>query len=336
MTIEEILAEAPDNFVIQNALIKCYEEVTKHNKILCSVSGGADSDVMLDMLIRCGVKDKTDFVFFNTGIEYRATLEHLSELEQKYGIVIERVNALKPVPYCVKQYGTPFLSKYVSNMIYRLQSHRFKWEDEPFDVLMTKYPGCKTALVWWCNHRPDGTTTTQFVIDRYPFLKEFIIQHPPWFDVSDKCCYYAKKATARKMESTRCYDLKCVGIRQAEGGVRATAYKNCFSEGSELDQFRPIFWFRDSDKNEYCEHYGIVHSRCYTEYGLKRTGCFGCPFGKRFEEELISIAIHEPQLYSAANNIFKDSYEYTRMYKEFRKEQKEIAKRKQSTDTPTG
>lgn len=40
MTIEEILAEAPDNFVIQNALIKCYEEVTKHNKILCSVSGG--------------------------------------------------------------------------------------------------------------------------------------------------------------------------------------------------------------------------------------------------------------------------------------------------------
>ena len=39
--LEEIIAASPDNFVIRNALIKCYEVVHEHNKIVCSVSGGA-------------------------------------------------------------------------------------------------------------------------------------------------------------------------------------------------------------------------------------------------------------------------------------------------------
>lgn len=39
--LETIVANAPDNFVIRNALVKCYEVVHEHNKIVCSVSGGA-------------------------------------------------------------------------------------------------------------------------------------------------------------------------------------------------------------------------------------------------------------------------------------------------------
>lgn len=58
-------------------------------------------------------------------------------------------------------------------------------------------------------------------------------------------------------------------------------------------------------------------SKCYTEYGLKRTGCAGCPFGRDFEYELEVIQKYEPKLYKAVNNIFGDSYEYTRKYREF-------------------
>ena len=94
--LESIIADAPDNFVIRNALVKCYEVVHEHSKIICSVSGGGDSDVMLDMLLRCGAKEKTAFVFFNTGLEYQATLEHLRALEDKYGITIEKIRH-----YCV-------------------------------------------------------------------------------------------------------------------------------------------------------------------------------------------------------------------------------------------
>lgn len=38
--LQQLIAEAPDNFVIQNALIRCAEVVAEHTKIVCSVSGG--------------------------------------------------------------------------------------------------------------------------------------------------------------------------------------------------------------------------------------------------------------------------------------------------------
>lgn len=116
--------------------------------------------------------------------------------------------------------------------------------------------------------------------------------------------------------------MQCVGIRRAEGGIRAAAFHNCFTVGLETDQFRPIFWLSNTDKMEYIDFYSITNSRCYTEYGLVRTGCFGCPFGKAFEEELSAIEEFEPNLLKAANKIFGESYDYTRSYLQFRNEKK--------------
>ena len=214
----------------------------------------------------------------------------------------------------------PFWSKYASEMIYRLQKHNFQFEDEPFDVLIKRYPNCKTALNWWCNV---SKGTDMYNINRSPFLKEYMVQNPPSFKISDKCCTYAKKLTSKKYMKGKDYDLLCLGIRKSEGGIRSATYKNCFSENDNgVDSFRPVFWLRDVDKEEYCKHYGVTHSRCYTEYGLARTGCFGCPFGKRFEEELAAMQCHEPKLLMAANNIFGESYQYTRDYLAFREAMK--------------
>lgn len=38
--IDVLISECPENFVIQNALIKCAEVLDEHNKVMCSVSGG--------------------------------------------------------------------------------------------------------------------------------------------------------------------------------------------------------------------------------------------------------------------------------------------------------
>lgn len=78
--------------------------------------------MMVDMLIRCGAKDKTDFVFYNTGLEYQATLSHLDELERKYNIIIKRMKAVKAIPTCIKEYGVPFWSKYVSEMLIEMRA----------------------------------------------------------------------------------------------------------------------------------------------------------------------------------------------------------------------
>lgn len=288
------------------------------------VQWGGDSDVMVDMLCRCGAKGKTEFVFFDTGIEYQATKDHLCYLEKKYDITIHREKAVKPVPVATKEYGQPFWGKFPAEMIHRLQLHNFKWEDRPFEELIKEYPNCKTALEWWCN--VTSGNTTQYAIKRSPYLKEFMVANPPTFPIHSKCCTYAKKKVAENYIARGNYDLSCIGIRQSEGGIRAAAFKTCYSEGKGIAHFYPVFWLRDKDKEEYCEWYGVTHSDCYTKYGLERTGCFGCPFGKRFEEELKIIEQYEPRLLKAANNIFHDSYEYTRAYLKFREDMKAAEK----------
>lgn len=95
----------------------------------------------------------------------------------------------------------------------------------------------------------------------------------------------------------------------------------------QSNTYRPIFWYGIEDKKDYESYASIQHSKCYTEYGLKRTGCAGCPFGRDFEFELEVLKTHEPMLYKAANNIFKDSYEYTRRYKAFKEAKEQNSKR---------
>lgn len=201
-------------------------------------------------------------------------------------------------------------------MIRRLQGHNFQFEDKSFDELYEEYPKCKSALEWWCNTKPSKAHN----INQNKWLKEFLVANPPTFNISNLCCKFAKKDVSYKLLSENHFDLSIIGVRKAEGGVRSTAYKSCFSEKDDgCDEYRPLFWYKDSDKKEYDEHYGVIHSKCYTEYGLKRTGCAGCPFGRDFEFELEVIEKYEPKLFKAVNNIFGESYEYTRKYMEFYK-----------------
>ena len=74
--------------------------------------------------------------------------------------------------------------------------------------------------------------------------------------------------------------------------------------------------------DEWEEMENIEHSKCYSEYKMTRTGCAGCPFGSGFEAELDTLKKYEPNLYVAVNNIFGDSYKYTRLYREFKNAKK--------------
>lgn len=319
--IEELIQNCPKNQTILDNLIRAWAIINKpiYEKIVCSISGGSDSDIMLDIVWRCDKANKVDYVWFDTGLEYQATKEHLKYLENKYGIEIVRYKAIKPIPLTCIYYGQPFMSKQASEFIQRLQKHNFQWEDDTFDNLYKKYPKCKSALEWWSNTKGNGSS---FNISRNKLLKEFMVENPPTFYISNKCCNFAKKKVVHNLIHDRNYDLNVVGVRKTEGGARAQAYKNCFDDNSDngCDNYRPLFWYKDQDKIDYENAYGIIHSKCYTEYGLKRTGCVGCPYGKDFENELEIVKQYEPKLYKAVVNIFKDSYEYTRKYREFRKE----------------
>lgn len=324
--LDIILENCPEDDVIGNNFVRAWSKINspRYSKIICTISGGSDSDIVLDICTKCDRDNKIIYVWFDTGLEYQATKDHLEELQKKYGIKIERHKALKTIPTTCKKYGQPFLSKRVSDYMSRLQCHGFKWEDEPFDTLVEhyckwdakrkKWVGCYTALKWWC----DKHESSQFNISQNKYLKEFIIENNPGFKISNKCCKYAKKDILHEVIYSNDYDLNIFGIRRAEGGTRASAYKSCFDEKLDgCDEYRPIFWYKNETKEKYKEHFKICNSKCYTEYGLQRTGCSGCPFGRDFEYELQVIEKYEPKLFNAVNNIFGESYEYTRRYREF-------------------
>lgn len=312
----------PNNPVIQTAAIKTEQYIEDAEGIVSvSVSGGSDSDIMIDLVERVGYESgKVRYVWFDTGLEYAATKNHLEYLRSRYGINIDVCKAKKPVPLSCQIYGQPFYSKMVAMYISRLQKHGFQWEDEKYEDLIKKYPKCQSALRWRCNA---WGNKSRFNIDRAFGLKEFIKENPPDFKISDRCCEYSKKAVAHQAESEFGISLSVVGVRRGESGQRAVAYNSCFSPAkNHVAQFRPLFWFSDSDKEEYESACNITHSDCYSKYGLKRTGCACCPFGSRFSEELEAARIYEPKLFIAAKNIFGKSYDYTIRYREFKEKLK--------------
>lgn len=302
-----------------------YYKINSYERPVCSVSGGADSDMMVDIVTKCDPTKKVRYIFFDTGLEYRATKDHLQHLESKYDITIERIKPKMAIPTTCKKYGVPFLSKYVSEMLNRLQKHGFKWENEPYESLEKKYPNCKSALKWWCNENKRHDGKIGFLnIGRNKWLKEFIILNPPTFSIGQKCCTYAKKNVSKEYNKNNNTDLQMVGIRKAEGGIRSKIYKTCFSEGEEYDNYRPIFWITDGVKQLYHEHYNVVNSRCYTDYGLTRTGCVGCPYNHDFEHELRVLQQYEPILYKVCMSIFGQSYNYTRRFRAFQADREKM------------
>ena len=139
-SLDELLNDVPKNQTIGDNLIRAWSIINndKYKTIVCSVSGGSDSDIMIDICMRVDIRHKIRYVCFNTGLEYRATKEHIKYLEKKYGIKIEIFEAWKhgmTIPKSCMAYGQPFCNKQASDNIRRLQMHNFKWEDKHFEEL---------------------------------------------------------------------------------------------------------------------------------------------------------------------------------------------------------
>lgn len=308
-------------FTLKETKIKTDQILGKYppDRIRIAYSGGSDSDIVLHLMRELGYEIKA--VFYDTGIEWQATKDHVAKMVER-GFSIETIKAYRPIPTSNKQFGHPFINKRASDYLERLQKHNFDFQAHgalPFDVLYKMYPRCKSALQWWTSTHGEGS---HYNISRHKYLREFLTEFGLPFKVSGKCCDGAKKLPMKNYCKEHGIQLVLMGVRRAEGGSRVGAYKNCFSPPGQRGYalFLPILHWSHAMKGWYQTTRNIEHSACYQTYGLKRTGCAGCPFALDFDKELTLVSNFEPKLASGITKVFSPTYEWTRRYKQYVKD----------------
>lgn len=336
--------DAPAKFTAIQSIIA--RRLTQYPNAICSYSGGSDSDIMIHLIetARTLLPDipPVKYVFFNTGLEMKATKDHVRATAEKYGVEIEEFRPKVSIIQAARTQGIPFVSKIMSDGLSQWQKKGVPLSiaqeyDQAEDKaakrreLKARYPKCESLInfLCGCNSAGEPRPHIQLVINSSKYMRDFIGEFPPDFPISAKCCDYCKKQLAHNVQKG--YEMIITGERRAEGGMRSVPRKDnttmCFAETSSGQyRLRPLYYVTDKDKAWYKEHYGIRYSDAYEVYGLARTGCCGCPISYRAAEDLEIIRPYEPNVVKAAWNIFGKSYEYRKKYNTYKAKRMEAEK----------
>lgn len=331
--------DAPAKFRAIESIIA--RRLTEHQNAVCSYSGGADSDILIDLIERVRHAFElppVKYVFFNTGLEMRATKEHVKDVAAKYGVVIDEHRPKVSIVQAARLHGIPFVSKIMSAGLSEWQKKGIplsiadeydKAEDKAAkrQELRERYPHCESVInfLCCCNGAGEPRPNIQLVINSSKYMRDFIGECPPDFRISAKCCDYCKKQVAHRVQKD--FDMVITGERRDEGGMRSVPRKDntalCFAETADGKyRLRPLYYVTDSDKAWYKQHYGIRYSDAYEVYGLTRTGCCGCPISYKAVSDLEMIRPYEPNVVKAAWEIFGKSYEYRQQYEAYKNKRK--------------
>lgn len=343
--------DAPAKFTAIQSIVA--KRIREHPKVICSYSGGADSDIMIDIIERTRELfgfPQIKYCFFNTGLEMKAIKDHVKDTEEKYGVEIEEVRPKVGIVRAVREHGIPFVSKIMSAGLEGWQKKNIplsiadEYENASDKAtkrkeLKERYPGCETTInfLCCCNSAGEPRPNIQLVINSSKYMLDFIKEYPPDFQISAKCCDYCKKQVAHDVQKD--FDMVITGERRDEGGMRSVPRKDntalCFTETrSGQYRLRPLYYVTDKDKAWYKEHYGIRYSDAYEVYGLTRTGCCGCPISYKAVRDLEKIRPYEPNVVKAAWNIFGRSYEYREKYNEYK--DKRLAAKREAKENVNG
>lgn len=327
--------DAPEKFQAIQSIVA--RRLVEHPNAICSYSGGSDSDIMIDVIERTRAAfnlPPVKYVFFNTGLEMKATKDHVRDTADKYGVEIEECRPKINIVTASRTYGIPFVSKIMSAGLSEWQkkgvplsiAEEYEQADDKAakrKELRERYPKCESVInfLCCCNSAGEPRPNIQLVINSSKYMRDFIGEYPPDFQISAKCCDYCKKQVAHRIQKD--YDMIITGERRSEGGMRSVPRKDnttlCFGEtASGQFRLRPLYYVTDEDKAWYKDYYGIRYSDAYEVYGLTRTGCCGCPISYKAVDDLEKIRPYEPNVVKAAWNIFGKSYEYRAKYNSYK------------------
>lgn len=265
-------------------------QAMKDKNMVLSFSGGKDSTVLHYLLDMALPNNNIPRVFIDTGIEFNAIRKFIYDLASKD----KRIIILKPqrnIKSILTTYGYPFKSKEHSQKLSSYQKNGEKTK------AVRDYIGKGTKASYLCPK-----------ILKYQFTPQFNIK------VSDLCCSKLKKETFKNyIKSLNDKDtITITGMRISEGGLRGShkGHKCIFK-----DKFHPLFPISEEWENWFISKYNIrLCELYYPPYNFKRTGCKGCPFNIKLQEELDIMKDLLPNEYKQCEIIWKPIYdEYRRI-----------------------
>jgi len=234
-----------------------------------SYSGGKDSH-FLYWFIKNILKDEDiQIISVNTLFEHIEILDRMKKYSDKVLIPVIRHKELK------EKYGIPCFSKHQDEYIMRYQR------------------GCRTE------HTMDiiyGRKTALYGFSKKP--RELLLSDK-LHKISSKCCYYLKKKPLMDYEKVSGRKA-IVGLRKGEGILRRQ-FKSCFTKEKK---FMPILDLSDELMDKICMKYNIEIPYVYRH--IRRTGCFGCPYGKNIIKELSLLNDAQRRF---VKEYFKESYD---------------------------
>lgn len=143
----------------------------------------------------------------------------------------------------------------------------------------------------------------------YQFSKSFKLK------ISDKCCFEMKEKPLGMWGKENNKMCRILGIMPSEGGRRATTKCIAFKNKGKILSFHPLAPLNKEWEDWFIDTYNIDICDIYKEpYNFERTGCKGCPFNIKIQQELDILEKYFPEERKQCEIIWKPVYdEYRRI-----------------------
>lgn len=238
--------------LIEKAKIKIEKVIEDKGieNIAISFSGGKDSTVLKHLVE--SINSSIISVFCNTGVEYNAIVDFV----KSFGSTIQIVEPKTRFPQVIQGYGFPVISKEQSRYISDIRNPKVCQRIKDIRLGTGKF--CISKKWKWLI---------------YTNIK-----------ISDKCCYYLKKAPLKKLGY-----YYFTGERIAESNLRRQQYHTCILPKKCV----PLRLWSDELIDKYIEYHNIK-------------SCKFCLYGIQFEErpnKIDRLKFLEPKSYNFAEKI---------------------------------
>jgi 3'-phosphoadenosine 5'-phosphosulfate sulfotransferase (PAPS reductase)/FAD synthetase len=287
-----------NEFILQDRLQKIRSTIEKYGEenFYLSFSGGKDSTVLSYLLDMALPWNKIPRVYANTGIEYNMIIDFVNKVKNAshcWDLIILKPSV--PIKPMLEKEGYPFKSKGHSEYLERFQR-------AGKTTSIKQYLGEREDKEPWSSEKSCPKKL------RYQFTDDFKIK------ISDHCCIEMKEKPLEKWKRENNKKYAIIGISRSEGGRRTSAQCTVFKKG-DLKSFQPLVPVSKEWEEWLINEYNIEICDIYKEpYNFIRTGCKGCPFAIKLQDELNTLEKYFPTERKQCEIIWKPVYdEYRRI-----------------------